>query len=395
MSENVLFLQIEKLKKDFKEKENLKSDSLNNLSIHLPLENLQMPLVYENLKLKSTVFAQPKEASVLPLFWRAQKKNISEVETHPLIFNTRKIEEIFINELPENKSRPFYSGERRSSSTKPASSQEHFANISEAPSACGKIALCLGSAQVSLNSQLFQYPPGGSRTMKWGPPPSEISHLKLFPFLVLVYFACCSLGTPQVNKTVNDIAILPCGYNISTLELAKMRIYWQKQNDMVLSVINGQTKVWKKYENRTIPDFSNNHSIAILGLRLSDNGTYTCIIQKLNQVSYEVKHRANVKLLVKAYFHVPIIIDLGNPSPKIKRIQCSTSGGFPEPHLSWVENGEELTVANTTVSQDPETELYTISSELDFNATNSHSFMCLVKYGNLQVSQNFTWQISK
>ncbi|XP_004606836.3 T-lymphocyte activation antigen CD80, partial [Sorex araneus] len=204
-----------------------------------------------------------------------------------------------------------------------------------------------------------------------------------------------SLGISQVNKTVNDIAILPCDYNISTLELAKTRIYWQKQNDMVLSVINGNVKVWEKYENRTIADFSNNHSIAILGLRLSDNGTYTCIIQKSNGGLYKLEHRVNVKLLVKAYFHVPSITDLGNPSPKIRRIQCETSGGFPEPHLSWVENGEELTAANTTVSQDPKTELYVISSELDFNVTDNHSFMCLVKYGNLQVSQNFTWQKSK
>lgn len=96
--------------------------------------------------------------------------------------------------------------------------------------------------------------------------------------------------------------------------------------------------------------------------------------------------------LSSADFPVPTITDLGTPSGNIRRIMCSTSGGFPKPHLSWLEHEEELKAINTTVSQDPETELYTISSELDFNITNNHSFVCLVKYGDLTVSQIFSWQ---
>lgn len=102
-----------------------------------------------------------------------------------------------------------------------------------------------------------------------------------------------------------------------------------------------------------------------------------------------------ILVLSSADFPVPSITALGNPSPNIKRIRCSTSGGFPEPHLSWLENGEELNATNTMLSQDPETELYMISSELDFNVTGNHSFMCLVKYGGLTVSQTFNWQKCK
>lgn len=102
-----------------------------------------------------------------------------------------------------------------------------------------------------------------------------------------------------------------------------------------------------------------------------------------------------ILVLSSADFPVPNITDLGNPFTNIKRIICSTSGGFPKPQLSWLENGRELDAINTTVSQDPETELYTISSKLDFNVTNNHSFICLVKYGNLTVSQTFNWQKSK
>ncbi|KAL2805062.1 T-lymphocyte activation antigen CD80 precursor, partial [Daubentonia madagascariensis] len=96
-----------------------------------------------------------------------------------------------------------------------------------------------------------------------------------------------------------------------------------------------------------------------------------------------------------ADFPKPSITVSGTPSSNIRRITCSTSGGFPEPYLSWLENEKELNAINTTVSQDPETKLYTVSSELDFNMTNNHSFVCLIKYGDLTVSQTYDWQTFK
>ncbi|XP_011218058.1 T-lymphocyte activation antigen CD80 isoform X1 [Ailuropoda melanoleuca] len=227
---------------------------------------------------------------------------------------------------------------------------------------------------------------------KWRPPLLKHPYLKLCQLLILAsLFYFCS-GIIQVNKTVKEVAVLSCDYNISTEELMEVRIYWQKDDEMVLAIMSGKEQVWSKYENRTFTDFTKNLSIVILALRLSDNGRYTCIVQKTEKGSYKVKHMTSVMLLVRADFPVPSITDLGNPSRNIKRIMCSTSGGFPKPHLSWLENKEELNAINTTVSQDPETELYAISSELDFNITNNHSFVCLVKYGDLTVSQIFDWQ---
>ncbi|XP_010969151.1 T-lymphocyte activation antigen CD80 isoform X2 [Camelus ferus] len=232
-------------------------------------------------------------------------------------------------------------------------------------------------------------------TLKRGTPPPKRPSLMLFQLLVLAgLFYFCS-GIMQVTKTVKEIAVLSCDYNISTEELTKVRIYWQKDNEVVLAVMSGKVKVWPEYENRTFTDFTSNLCIVILALRLSDKGTYTCVIQKPEQGTYKLEHLTSVKLLVRADFPAPSISDLGNPSPDIRRIICSTSGGFPEPHLSWLENGEELNATYTTLAQDPETELYTISSELDFNVTRNHSFMCLVKYGDLTVSQTFNWQKSK
>lgn len=232
-------------------------------------------------------------------------------------------------------------------------------------------------------------------TADWRTPLRKHPYPKHFQLLMLAsLFYFCS-GIIQVNKTVMEAAVLSCDYNISDKELVDMRIYWQKDDEMVLTLVSGVLKVWSKYENRTAPCKTENHCITIASLRLSDNGKYTCIIQKMENRSYKVKHLTSVMLLVRADFPVPSITDLGNPSHNIKRIMCLTSGGFPKPNLSWSENEEELKAINTTLSQDPETELYTISSELDFNVTNNHSFLCLVKYGNLVVSQIFNWQKSE
>ncbi|KAM5281120.1 T-lymphocyte activation antigen CD80 [Ctenodactylus gundi] len=207
---------------------------------------------------------------------------------------------------------------------------------------------------------------------------------------LLFYFL--SLGIREVTKAVKEMVTLSCEYNVSMDELARVRVYWQKNSDMVLSIISGNMRVWPDYENRTILDIANRLSLVILALRLSDNGEYTCVVQKMERESFVVRQRLGVRLFVKADFPTPSIIDLGNPSPTIRSILCSTSEGFPEPHLSWWENGEELSAVNTVVSKDPKTELFTVSSELRFNTTSNHSFECLVKFRGLTVSQIFNWQ---
>ncbi|XP_012587067.1 PREDICTED: T-lymphocyte activation antigen CD80 [Condylura cristata] len=216
--------------------------------------------------------------------------------------------------------------------------------------------------------------------------------ISVFIFLKLLLLNLhYSEGTIEVKKTVKDKVVLPCNFNISSEELARVRIYWQKGDAVVMTLMAGKEKWWPEYENRTF-FLANNLSIVILALRPSDNGTYTCVVQKQDKTSFKLVHLNLVMLFVRADFSVPNITDLGSPSPMIRRISCSTSGGFPEPHLSWLENGEELKATNKTLSQDPDTELYTIRSELEFNVTTNHSFVCLVKYGNLTVSKNFNWQ---
>ncbi|XP_058517927.1 T-lymphocyte activation antigen CD80 [Ochotona princeps] len=229
---------------------------------------------------------------------------------------------------------------------------------------------------------------------KTGAPLLRWLQIKLFLLSVLAGLSHLSLGINQVTKSVNEMAALSCDYNISVSELVNMRIYWQKDQQMVLSIISEQVEVWPEYKNRTFPDIINNLSLVILALRLSDKGTYTCVVQKSENGVFEVVHLTSVTLLIRADFPSPSIVDVGDPVPNIKRIRCSASGGFPEPHLSWWEDGE-LSAVNTTVSQDLDTTLYTISSDLEFNVTKNHSIMCLIKYGDSRVSQTFTWHKPK
>lgn len=211
-------------------------------------------------------------------------------------------------------------------------------------------------------------------------------------FLLLADLFHNASGDGQVFKSVREMATLSCGYNISLDELDRVRVYWQKGEAVVLSITSGKVTVWQEYENRTFPDISNNLSLVILGLRLSDGGTYKCIVQKSDRGGYRVEHQEDVMLSVRADFPVPVITELEDPFPDIKRIMCSTSGGFPQPRLSWLENGTELNDINTTISQDPETKLYTVTSKMDFNLTHDHSIVCRVEYGESEVLKNFTWE---
>lgn len=259
---------------------------------------------------------------------------------------------------------------------------------------CFPIFVSLGGAQALFGFHLLSK---ASEAMgcqlRQDTPRPRCPHLRLAHLFVLLFgLFQMSSGIGQVSKSVKGMASLPCGYKFSPKELTELRVYWQKDDKAVLSYTSGKTEVWAPYKNRTVLDIPSNFSLMIGSLVLSDRGIYTCVIQRSEGGAYKKRHLDSVMLFVRAHYPVPNITDLGNLSADIKRIMCSTSGGFPEPRLFWLENGKELSGINTTISQDPESELYTVSSKLDFNMTYNHSIVCRVVYGDSQVSKNFTWE---
>lgn len=85
---------------------------------------------------------------------------------------------------------------------------------------------------------------------------------------------------------------------------------------MVLSVISRNLEVWPKYKNRTTTNiFSSNPCIEILGLRTSDEGIYTCIIQKPEKKgTYKLEHLTNMMLSVTGQWNFLIYSKPANSS---------------------------------------------------------------------------------
>ncbi|XP_036602914.1 T-lymphocyte activation antigen CD80 [Trichosurus vulpecula] len=223
----------------------------------------------------------------------------------------------------------------------------------------------------------------------------RLSPLKLlWPFLA---FACFSSGETQVAR-LNEPATFSCNYDILVKELANYRVYWQNAERVVRAYVPGkkvEELIDPSYVNRTTAiDLSNNLSVTILSLQVSDEGTYECIVQKLVGGQYQRVHKLDVKLSIRADFSDPIILmnkeELSFPT---WRITCSSSKGYPQPKLFWLKNGKEVTSFNTTILQDTTTRLYDIDSELHINRTINSSFTCLIKYGDFQVSANLTLQM--
>lgn len=109
---------------------------------------------------------------------------------------------------------------------------------------------------------------------------------------------CLSLGR-QVTKSLREAVMLSCEYNISVNELDRARVYWQKDKQVVLSIVSGKIDVWSEYKNRTFLDIPNKLSLVILTLRLSDRGVYTCVVQKSEKRVFKVQHLSSITLSVK------------------------------------------------------------------------------------------------
>ncbi|KAM9032153.1 T-lymphocyte activation antigen CD80 [Sarcophilus harrisii] len=221
---------------------------------------------------------------------------------------------------------------------------------------------------------------------------SRFSSLILLSFLLSLF--CLSSGQSLVAR-VNEPATFSCDYYIPKKEMANYRVYWQISGKVVQTYVHGkkvEEHLHSPFVNRTtVIDLAKNLSVTILSLQVADEGIYECIVQKMVGGQYKRVHKHDVKLSIRADFSDPIIDVNEEESPfPTWRITCSSSKGYPQPNLVWLNNGKELTSLNTTIFQDPTTKLYDIKSELHVNQSNNFSLTCLIKYGDFQVSTNNT-----
>ncbi|XP_068926080.1 T-lymphocyte activation antigen CD80 [Petaurus breviceps papuanus] len=221
--------------------------------------------------------------------------------------------------------------------------------------------------------------------------------ISFFRFLWFVLFFYFSSGETQVAR-LNEPVTFSCDCVIPMKEMTNYRVYWQNDKRVVQAYVPGkkvEELIDRSYVNRTTAiDLSNNLSITILSLQVSDEGIYECIVQKLVGGQYKRVHKFDVKLSIRADFSDPVIFVCEEELPfPTWRINCSSRNGYPQPKLSWLKTGMEITSSNTTTFQDPTSRLYNIESVLRVNRTNNFSLTCLIKYGDFQVSTNHTFEI--
>ncbi|XP_044525107.1 T-lymphocyte activation antigen CD80 [Gracilinanus agilis] len=221
---------------------------------------------------------------------------------------------------------------------------------------------------------------------------------KLLFFLLLcllnMTYADLSSGEPKVTRAVKEAVTLSCDYEIPEKDRPYYRVYWQHTKKVVQAYVPGKRDkdhfIYPSYVNRTVMEMSNNLSVMILSLQVPDEGIYECIVQKLIGGQYKRVHKQEVQLSIRVDFPEPNI-QVHQISPSgYWRMTCSSKQGYPQPKLSWVNNGKVLTSFNTSIFQDPVTKLYDIESELHINETNNSLYICSIHYGDSHVSTNAT-----
>ncbi|MEE6525249.1 hypothetical protein FKM82_025128, partial [Ascaphus truei] len=196
---------------------------------------------------------------------------------------------------------------------------------------------------------------------------------------------------PVIGLLDQDVA-LPCSFfPPADFTLQNLSVIWQ--------LTDTQQQVYRFSEGREQlesqgPDFRNrtrlfqselpwgNISLLLRGVRLSDEGTYTCFVSMGNY------SRAAISLQVAAPFSKPTLHL--EPSEGLKpgdrvTVTCHTFRGYPEAELLWQDGeGRNLTQNVTTSLVASEEGLYHVQSAISVILETSNTYTCLVHNPVLQ-----------
>ncbi|XP_043928868.1 T-lymphocyte activation antigen CD80 [Protopterus annectens] len=181
-----------------------------------------------------------------------------------------------------------------------------------------------------------------------------------------------------VHVKFGSTATLPCDY--STSQYA----YWQRGQDVAFSMKNGipETKhISPIYVNRTSVN-AINFSLELSHTQISDEGNYDCYVSYQDKVEV----RKTVKLSIVASYSKPSISVSEfwkfNNSATAINVTCSSTGGYPNATLHWINENENCTLENGPEPesiQDSITKLYNITSQLTVIIKVNTTLVCLVE----------------
>ncbi|KAH0624923.1 hypothetical protein JD844_032852, partial [Phrynosoma platyrhinos] len=205
-----------------------------------------------------------------------------------------------------------------------------------------------------------------------------------------------------VIAKVGDEIKLPCNSGIrpADISLALHYIYWQikvKNEDtdrVVISYALGTEEHDSKhphYRNRTRMN-EKNFTLSISPVKVSDEGTYRCVILKDRKIG-----DGSINLTVVAHFRKPAIYVETPPNtcgPTQLTLSCSFHEGYPAPKMLGSINNETVEW-NYTVTFDNQTELYNVTGQMQINVTEDIFVQCSAVYAGFKESVNLTWSIPK
>uniref|UniRef100_A0A8C0GIR3 CD80 molecule n=1 Tax=Chelonoidis abingdonii TaxID=106734 RepID=A0A8C0GIR3_CHEAB len=201
----------------------------------------------------------------------------------------------------------------------------------------------------------------------------------------------------EFKAKLGERALLPCCRELPSPEsLYNYRVYWQTIQTEVIQAYSGgkpvpdSVPVNSKYVNRTEMDLQN-LTLLISPVELSDNNTYECIVQVLENGAYRRACAKLVALVVVADFSKPVIsaeVPKDACGSTEVMVTCSSHGGFAEPRVSGILNN--MSVNWQTNLSDSKDSLYNVTAKLQLNLTEEIFLTCTVEYDVYKVSSNYT-----
>ncbi|XP_078535409.1 ICOS ligand-like isoform X2 [Lissotriton helveticus] len=206
---------------------------------------------------------------------------------------------------------------------------------------------------------------------------------------------CSANCQKQLVGVLGTSVNLSCVYpEKKTFPLDTLMIYWQNNEKAVVAhtFIGGQDDF--KYQNQSYKNRTHlfkdrlkegDFSLQISNLTLNDTMAYMCVVMQTHPAT-ECIHKSCASLKVAARFSSPVLTESGD------FLNCSSSNGHPKPKLYWI-NGENASSLNpslstTVVEYDPDTQLYSVRSQLRINTTTLRNISCRVE--NTVLMENLT-----
>uniref|UniRef100_A0A8D0XIX9 CD166 antigen n=2 Tax=Sus scrofa TaxID=9823 RepID=A0A8D0XIX9_PIG len=199
------------------------------------------------------------------------------------------------------------------------------------------------------------------------------------------------LGLYTVNSAYGDNIIMPCRLDVpQNLMFGKWK-YEKPDGSPVFIAFRSSTKKSVQYDD--VPEYKNrlslseNYTLSISNAKISDEKRFVCMLVTEDNVF-------EAPTVVKV-FKQPSKPEIVSKAPfleteKLKKLgECISKDSYPDGNITWYRNGkvlqplEEAVVIIFKKQMDPVTQLYTMTSSLEYKTTKADiqmPFTCSVTY---------------